>query len=56
VLEHPDISDENKINVKKIKGELDIVFLQENLEKACDELEYIVSKNYAAPAVGRLYG
>ena len=56
VLEHPDISDENKTNVKRIKGELDIVFLQENLEKACDELDYIVSKNYAAPAVGRLYG
>jgi len=56
VLEHPAVSDENKTNVKKIKGKLDIVALQENLEKACDELEYIASKNYAAPSLGRLNG
>jgi len=45
VLEHPDVSDENKLRVKRIKETLDIVILQENLEKACEELYYIASKN-----------
>jgi hypothetical protein len=34
-----------------IKESLDIVYLQENLEKACDELGRIVNKNYAAPSL-----
>jgi hypothetical protein len=56
VIEHPDVFDENKAKVKKIKGKLDIVALQRGLEKACDELEYIANKNYAAPSSGRLHG
>jgi len=56
VLEHPSVSEENKTKVKKIKKNLDIVALQESLEKACGELEYIVAKNYAAPPGGRLHG
>jgi hypothetical protein len=49
VLEHPDISDSLKSRAKKIKEGLDIVFLQESLEKACDELDRIVRKNYVVP-------
>ena len=56
VLEHPAVSDENKTSVKKIKEKLDIVSLQEDLEKALLELEYIAGKYYAAPSVGRLNG
>ena len=56
VLEHPDVSDENKTKVKKIKENLDIVALQEGLEKACAELEYCVAKNQTAPSFGRLHG
>ena len=56
VLEHPDVPDENKTRIKRIKEKLDIIALQENLEKACDELEYIASKKYATPSVGRLNG
>jgi hypothetical protein len=56
VLEHKAISDEDKNKVKKIKEKLDIVTLQENLEKACDELEYIAGRNTAAPYLGRLNG
>ena len=56
VLEYPGVSDEDKARVKRIKEKLNIVALQEGLEKACDELEYIVSKNYAAPSLGRLNG
>jgi DNA-binding Xre family transcriptional regulator len=56
VLEHPDVSDEDKTNVKKIRAKLDIVNLQEGLEKACDELECIASKKYAAPSLGRPNG
>jgi transposase InsO family protein len=56
VLEHSAVSDEDKNQVKKIKASLDIVTLQENLEKACDELEYVTNKNYAAPALGRRHG
>ena len=47
VPEHPDIFDEDKMRPKKIKETLDIVTLQENLEKACEELYYIASKNCA---------
>jgi hypothetical protein len=50
LLEHPDISDTFKTRARKIKDSLDIVRLQENLEKACDELERITSKNYASPS------
>jgi hypothetical protein len=50
VLEHPDVSDENKKRVKKIKASLDIVILHESLEKACEELFYIASKNSVAPS------
>jgi hypothetical protein len=39
-----------------IKENLDIVRLQENLEKACDEPDRIVSKKYAAPFLGRYDG
>ena len=45
VLEHSAVSDKDKAQVKKNKARMDIVNLQENLEKACDELDYIVSKN-----------
>ena len=55
LLEHPAISDTLKRKARKIKESLDIVHLQENLEKACDELDRIASKNYAAPLGGR-YG
>jgi hypothetical protein len=38
----------------KNKEALDIVTLQENLEKACDGLlEYIAIKNIVAPSLGR---
>jgi transposase InsO family protein len=56
VLEHPDISDEYKTKVKEIKETLDIVSLQENLEKACEELEYIVMKNHTDPSLGKCNG
>jgi len=49
VLEHPDVSDEDKLRVRKIKETLDIVTVQENLEKACEELYYIASKNGVVP-------
>jgi len=45
LLEHPAVSDENKKRAMRIKKSLDIVTLQENLEKACDELFCIASKN-----------
>jgi len=50
VLEHPDVSEENKKRVIKIKEKLDIVTLHEHLEKACEELFYIARKNSAAPS------
>jgi len=56
VLEHPDISDEDKLRAKKIKETLDIVTLQENLEKACEELYYIASKNGVVPTNGQRNG
>jgi hypothetical protein len=56
VLEHPDVSYENKKRVMKNKEALNIVALQENLEKACDELEYIAIKNSAAPSLGQRDG
>jgi hypothetical protein len=52
LLEHSDISDTLKKRASKIKESLDIVYLQENLERACDELDRIASKNYAAPCSG----
>lgn len=52
LLEHSDISDTLKKRASKIKESLDIVHLQKNLEKACDELDRIVSRNYAAPCSG----
>jgi len=55
VLEHSAVSDKDKDQVKKNKASMDIVNLQENLEKACDELGYIACKNYAAP-LGQLNG
>jgi hypothetical protein len=48
LLEHQAISDTLKDRARKIKNTLDIVHLQENLEKACDELDYIASKNCTA--------
>ena len=49
VLEHSDVSDQDKLRLKKIKETLDIVILQENLEKACEELYYIATKNGVVP-------
>jgi hypothetical protein len=51
LLEHPDVSDTLKERARMLKERLDIVYLQENLEKACDELGRIVNKNYAAPSL-----
>ena len=48
LLEHPDVSNENKKKAMKTKKALDIITLHEKLEKACDELFYIASKNNAA--------
>jgi hypothetical protein len=45
ILEHPDISDTLKDLVMENKKSLDLVYLQESLERACDELDRIVSKN-----------
>jgi len=47
LLEHPDVSNENKKKAMKTKKTLDIITLHENLEKACDKLFYIASKNSA---------
>jgi hypothetical protein len=44
VLEHPDVSDENKKRVMRIRAALDIVALHEKLEKACRELFCIATK------------
>jgi hypothetical protein len=52
LLEHPDISDTLKERAREIKGRLDIVHLQENLERTCDELDRIASKNYTPPCSG----
>ena len=56
ILEHSVVSDKDKARVKRNKASMDIVTLQENLEKACDELDYITCKNYSAPSQGRHYG
>ena len=56
VLEHPDVSDEDKLRAKKIKETLDIVTLQDNLEKACEELYYIASKNGVVSVKKQRYG
>jgi hypothetical protein len=56
LLEHPAVSDKLKDRARLIKGSLDIVHLQESLEKACEELDYIARKNCAAPASGRRNG
>jgi len=50
LLEHPAVSEEDKKRAIKIKKSMDIVTLQEKLEKACDELFYIASKNSVAPS------
>jgi len=49
VIEHPDISDILKNRLKKLKEKMDIVTLQQNLEKACDELDRIASRKHATP-------
>jgi len=56
VLEHPAISDEYKANAKAVKETLDIVALQENLERACEELDRVVMKNHAVPSSGQRNG
>jgi transposase InsO family protein len=56
LLEHSAVSDTLKDKVRTIKKKLDIVCLQEKLEKACNDLDRIVSKNYAAPHQERLDG
>jgi hypothetical protein len=52
LLEHNDVSDTLKERARLIKKNLDIVRLQESLEKACDELDRVVNKNCAAPSLG----
>jgi hypothetical protein len=44
VLEHPLVSDNDKNRVMRIKESLDIITLHEKLEKACEELFYIATK------------
>ncbi|MCL2879411.1 MAG: transposase [Treponema sp.] len=56
VLEHPDVSQKDKLRAKKIKKTLDIVTLQENLEKACEELYNIANKNIVALSKGQRNG
>jgi len=41
---------------EKNKDGLDIAHLQENLERACDELDRLTSKNYAASSSRRRNG
>jgi transposase InsO family protein len=55
LLEHPDVSDTLKDKARLTKGSLDIVYLQEKLEKACDELDHVASKN-GSPVSGALHG
>ena len=50
VLEHPDVSDENKKRAMKIKASLDIVSLHEKLENACEMLFSIASKKNTGPS------
>jgi hypothetical protein len=45
LLEHPAVSEQDKKRAMRIKATLDIVTLHEKLEKACEELFYIASKN-----------
>ena len=52
LLEHQDISDTLKKLVRLTKKSLDIVNLQESLEKACCELDRVVNKNCATPYFG----
>jgi hypothetical protein len=56
LLEHPDVSDTLKLKARKSKGSLDIVRLQENLERACDVLHRIVGKNYEASSFKKRNG
>jgi transposase InsO family protein len=56
VLEHSLVSEEHKTKAKKIKEKPGIATLQENLEKACDELGFIVSKKFAVPSSGQFHG
>ncbi|MCL2833797.1 MAG: transposase [Treponema sp.] len=56
VLEHPDVSEKDKLRVKKIKKTLDIVTLQDNLEKACEELYNIANKKGVVPSKGQRNG
>jgi hypothetical protein len=50
ILAHPEIEEQYKKRVRQEKAGLDIVRLQEDLAKACDELEYLVRKNSAVSA------
>jgi hypothetical protein len=52
LLEHPLVSDTFKVKARKIKDSLDIVYLQESLEMACDELDRLSGKNYPSPSGG----
>ncbi len=52
LLEHNDVSDTLKERARLIKKNLDIVHLQESLEKACEELDRVVNKNCVAPSLG----
>jgi len=49
VLEHPAVSEQDKKQAMRIKATLDIVALQEKLEKACEELFSIATKKVGSP-------
>jgi hypothetical protein len=53
VLEHPAVSDDYKANVAAVKETLGLIALQENLERACEELDRVAMKNHADPSSGR---
>jgi transposase InsO family protein len=55
LLEHPDVSDTLKDKVRLTKDSLDIVYLQEKLDKACDELDYMATKK-CSPVSGEIHG
>ena len=52
LLEHPDVYDIYKQKARKIKDSLNIVYLQEKPELACEELERVASKNYTTSLQG----
>jgi hypothetical protein len=49
LLEDPEITQAYKDRAMQNKSGLDIIKLQDNLEKACEYLDYLVRKNHAVP-------